>query len=143
MAYSVNNVTILGNLGADPETRAIPSGATVCRIRVATTESWKDKNGEWQESTEWHTINLWDSMAERAQNVLKKGSKVYIEGKLKTSTYEKDGEKRYYTEIQARKMIPLDAREKTDTFKDSESDYLQHAPGKDNQADAADDDIPF
>jgi len=103
---SVNRVTILGNLGRDPETRTFPSGGQVCNIRVATTETWTDKQTkEKREATEWHSIVFSDRLAEVAAQYLKKGSQVYVEGQLRTRKWtDKDGAERYSTEIRADRM---------------------------------------
>lgn len=110
MAKSVNNVTLLGRLGQDPEIRSTPGGSSVCTLNIATNESYKDKNGEWQETTDWHRVVLWDRLADVAAQYLTKGRQVYIEGKLKTRTYEKDGSTRYMTEVLGRNLILLDGR---------------------------------
>ena len=111
MARGVNKVILVGNLGADPETRAMPSGSTVANIRIATSESWKDKQtGEQQERTEWHRVKFFGRLAEIAGEYLKKGSQVYVEGKLRTDEYEKDGIKRYSTDIIADEMQMLGSR---------------------------------
>ncbi|WP_425953292.1 single-stranded DNA-binding protein [Ralstonia pseudosolanacearum] len=108
---SVNKVIIVGNLGADPETRYMPSGDAVTNIRVATTDRYKDKSsGEMRESTEWHRIAFFGRLAEIAGEYLKKGSSVYIEGRLKTRQWEKDGQKQYSTEIVADQMQMLGGR---------------------------------
>lgn len=109
MAKSLNRVTLLGNLGQDPEFRTTPQGSSVCTLNIATSESYKDKNsGEWKDSTEWHRVTLWDYLADNANKYLKKGNKVYIEGKLKTRSYEdRDGSKKYITEVLAQSMILL------------------------------------
>ena len=101
MARGINKVILIGNLGADPETRAMPSGTTVANLRVATSESWRDKQtGEQQERTEWHRVALFGRLAEIAGEYLKKGSQVYIEGSLRTRKWQdKQGNDRYSTEI--------------------------------------------
>jgi single-strand DNA-binding protein len=101
MARGINKVIIIGNLGADPETRAMPSGTTVANLRVATSESWRDKQtGEQQERTEWHRVALFGRLAEIAGEYLRKGSQVYIEGSLRTRKWQdKQGNERYSTEI--------------------------------------------
>ena len=101
MARGINKVILIGNLGADPETRAMPSGSTVANLRVATSESWRDKQtGEQQERTEWHRVALFGRLAEIAGEYLKKGSQVYIEGSLRTRKWQdKQGNDRYSTEI--------------------------------------------
>ena len=109
---SVNKVIIVGNLGADPETRYMPSGDAVTNIRVATTDRFKDKgSGEMREATEWHRIAFFGRLAEIAGEYLKKGSSVYIEGRLKTRQWEKDGQKQYSTEIVAEQMQMLGGRQ--------------------------------
>lgn len=109
---SVNKVIIVGNLGADPETRYMPSGDAVTNIRVATTDRYKDKaSGEMKEATEWHRIAFFGRLAEIAGEYLKKGSQVYVEGRLKTRQWEKDGQKQYSTEIVAEQMQMLGGRQ--------------------------------
>ena len=110
---SVNKVIILGNLGADPETRTFPSGGQVCNVRIATTERWKDRqSGEQKEITEWHNVVFNDRLAEIAGQYLRKGSPVYVEGSLRTRKWtDKDGNDRYTTEIVAESMQLLGGRE--------------------------------
>ncbi len=105
----VNKVILIGNLGADPEVRHLQNGAAVANFRIATSETYKDKTtGEKREQTEWHNIVAWRGLAEITEKYLRKGSKVYIEGKLRTRKWEKDGIDRYTTEIQADEMTLLD-----------------------------------
>jgi single-strand DNA-binding protein len=112
MARGINKVILVGNLGADPETRYTPSGTAITNIRIATSESWKDKQtGEQQERTEWHRVEFFGRIAEIAGEYLKKGRQVYVEGKLRTDEYEKDGIKRYSTKIIADEMQMLGGRE--------------------------------
>lgn len=100
MASGVNKVILIGHLGADPDMRYTPSGAGVCELRVATSESWKDKNGQRQERTEWHRVVVWGKTAEICAKYLAKGRQVYIEGRIQTRTYDdKEGQKRYITEV--------------------------------------------
>jgi single-strand DNA-binding protein len=109
---SVNKVILVGNLGRDPETRYTTGGDAVTNIRVATTDTWKDKNGEKQERTEWHTVVFFGRQAEIAGEYLKKGRQVYIEGRLQTRKWQdKDGQDRYTTEIVADRMQMLGSRE--------------------------------
>ena len=110
---SVNKVILVGNLGADPETRYAPSGDAICNIRLATTDSWKDKNtGEKKEATEWHRVVLYRKLGEVAGQYLRKGSSVYIEGRIKTRKWQdKDGNDRYTTEIEATEMQMLGSRQ--------------------------------
>ncbi|HZP87395.1 MAG TPA: single-stranded DNA-binding protein [Burkholderiales bacterium] len=111
MARGINKVILVGNLGADPETRYTPGGTAITTIRVATSESWKDKQtGEQQERTEWHRVKFFGRLAEIAGEYLKKGGQVYIEGKLRTEEYEKDGIKRWSTDIVADEMQMLGGR---------------------------------
>ena len=110
---SLNKVILIGNLGRDPETRYLPNGDAVTNISVATTDTWKDKNGEKQEKTEWHRVSLYRRLAEIAGEYLKKGSQVYIEGRIEYREYEKDGQKRYTTDIVASEMKMLGSRQGT------------------------------
>ena len=109
---AVNKVILLGNLGADPETRYMPNGDAVATVRLATTESWKDRNsGEKRESTEWHRVVFFRKLAEIVGQYLKKGSSVYIEGRIRTRKWQdKDGQERYTTEIEATEMQMLGGR---------------------------------
>jgi single-strand DNA-binding protein len=112
MARGVNKVILVGNLGADPDTRYMPSGKAVTNIRVATSESWKDKQtGDMQERTEWHSVVMYDKLGEIAAEYLRKGSQVYIEGKIRTRKWQdKEGKDRYTTEIIADQMQMLGGR---------------------------------
>jgi len=112
MARGINKVILIGHLGADPETRAMPSGMTVANLRLATTESWKDKqSGEQQERTEWHNVALFGRLGEIAAEYLRKGSQVYIEGRLRTRKWQdKEGRDRYTTEIVGNDMQMLGGR---------------------------------
>jgi single-strand DNA-binding protein len=109
---SVNKVIIIGNLGRDPETRYMPDGGAITNISVATTETWKDKQGEKQEKTEWHRVAFFGKLAEIAGEYLKKGSQVYVEGRLQTRKWQdKDGQDKYTTEIVANAMQMLGSRQ--------------------------------
>lgn len=112
MARGINKVILVGNLGADPDTRYMPSGKAVTNIRIATSESWKDKQtGDMQERTEWHSVVLYDKLGEIAAEYLKKGSQVYIEGSLRTRKWQdKEGKDRYTTEIIGQNMQMLGGR---------------------------------
>ena len=111
MARGINKVILVGNLGRDPETRYMPSGAAVTNVSVATSKSWRDRDsGEQKERTEWHRVVFFNRLAEIANEYLKRGSKVYVEGELRTREWEREGQKHYTTEIVANEMQMLDAR---------------------------------
>lgn len=114
---SVNKVILVGNLGADPETRYMPNGDAVANIRIATTESWKDKaSGEKREITEWHRVVFYRGLAEIAGKYLKKGSTVYVEGRIRTRKWQdKEGQERYTTEIEANEMQMLGGKPSGDS----------------------------
>ncbi len=151
---SVNKVTLIGNLGRDPETRYMTSGEAVTNITVATTETWKDKaSGEKQEKTEWHRVTFYRRLAEIAGEYLKKGSQVYIEGRLETRKWQdKEGKERYTTEIIANEMkmlgsrqgagdrTPSDDREPAMASEPRAAGGAKKPPGKFEEMD---DDIPF
>ena len=158
MARGINKVILIGNLGADPETRAMPSGMTVANIRVATSENWKDKqSGENKERTEWHNVAMFGRLGEIAGEYLKKGSKVYIEGSLRTRKWQdKQGNDRYTTEIIASEMQMLDSRGSGGSAAASGGEWEQSASAAPAQRRAPaestasarpdeswDDDIPF
>ncbi len=141
MSRSLNKVQLIGNLGKDPELKYTPSGVAVATFSIATSESWKDADGNQQEKTEWHNIVAWRKLAEICGEYLKKGKKVYLEGKLQTRNYEKDGVKRYVTEIVADQLIMLDGGSGTGAGKSSSSSASEPAP---THADVPkDDDLPF
>ena len=155
---SVNKVILVGNLGADPETRYMPNGDAVANIRLATTESWKDKaSGEKKEITEWHRVVLYRKLGEIAGQYLKKGSAVYIEGRIRTRKWQdKEGQERYTTEIEANEMQMLGGRS-SGSSSGGEAEYggsMPSAPAPSASRGAApakkapsfedmDDDIPF
>ena len=105
MAEGLNKVLLLGNLGADPELRVTPGGQAVLKLRLATTESYLDRNNARQERTEWHSVTLWGKRGEALSKFLTKGERIFVEGSIRTSSYEKDGEKRYRTEVVANNII--------------------------------------
>jgi single-strand DNA-binding protein len=152
---SVNKVILVGNLGRDPETRYTTGGDAVTNIRVATTDTWKDKNGDKQEKTEWHTVVFFGRQAEIAGEYLKKGRQVYVEGRLQTRKWQdKEGQDRYTTEIVADRMQMLGSREGSGAPVAAEAAERNSAaepragaksggaPAKKN-VDDLDDDIPF
>ncbi len=106
----INKVVLLGNVGKDPEVKYLESGTAVATFPLATSENFKDKNGERQTRTEWHNIVLWRGLAEVAEKYVKKGTQLYIEGKITSRSYEKDGQTRYFTEIVANEMKMLGSR---------------------------------
>jgi single-strand DNA-binding protein len=158
---SVNKVILVGNLGRDPEVRFMPNGEAVCNFSIATTDSWKDKNGQKQERTEWHNIVMYRKLAEIAGEYLKKGRPVYVEGRLQTRKWQtKEGQDRYTTEIVADQMQMLGGREgggsagyePMDEDQSMQSRPQQSAPSQSAPApqpasgadfDAFEDDIPF
>ena len=153
MAGSVNKVILIGNLGADPEVRSLTSGAKVARIRIATSESYTNKEGERVTNTEWHSVNLWRGLADIAEKYLTKGSSVYIEGRLRTRSYDhKDGVTRYVTEIEGDNMTMLGGRNDSNNSSSNFSESEQSAPksaapsktkAKAPEANEDDDDLPF
>lgn len=156
MAFSLNKVIIIGNLGSDPDFRTTPQGLQVCQFRVATNERLPDKSGGWRDETEWHRVVVFGSTAEYASKVLRKGSKVCVEGRNKTRSYEKNGETHFITEIIARNIVFLDSKGERSTLSpdsfeseiDTTSFYLNDIQDntesqipKDYPSD--DDDLPF
>jgi single-strand DNA-binding protein len=150
MARGINKVILIGNLGKDPETRYMPSGGAVTNVTLATSESWKDKNtGEQQERTEWHRVVFFNRLAEIAGEYLRKGSKVYVEGSLRTRKWQgQDGQDRYTTEIVGNEMQMLDSKGGSAAF--DSAPPAQRSAAQPQSAKAAaipendfDDDIPF
>ncbi|KKL18996.1 hypothetical protein LCGC14_2469920 [marine sediment metagenome] len=136
----LNKVHLIGNLGQDPETRYMPSGGAVTNISIATTEAWKDKQtGEKKERTEWHRVAAFGRLAEIMGEYLRKGSQVYIEGKLRTRKYDKDGQTHYSTEIIADQMQMLGSRQ----GQSQSAPSSQPAAPPQSNSDDFDDDIPF
>ena len=149
MARGINKVILIGNLGKDPEVRYMPSGSAVTNVTIATSETWKDKqSGEKQERTEWHNVVFFNRLAEIAGEYLKKGSKVYVEGSLRTRKWQdKNGQDRYTTEIVANEMQMLDSRggggyQGADSYQSQDSGAAKPAAMA-MAADDFDDDIPF
>ncbi|MDH3532507.1 MAG: single-stranded DNA-binding protein [Gammaproteobacteria bacterium] len=145
MARGINKVIIVGNLGGDPETRYMPSGSAVTNLTVATNESWKDKQtGEQKERTEWHKVAMFNRLAEIAAEYLRKGSQVYIEGKLRTRKWQdRDGNDRWTTEIIADEMQMLGGRGEGSVPMGSSRDSAPSSPPPQAGPDDFDDDIPF
>jgi single-strand DNA-binding protein len=138
MSKSLNKVQLIGNLGKDPELKYTSAGVAVATFSIATSDSWKDQEGNTQERTEWHNIVAWRKLAEICGEWLKKGKRVYIEGKLQTRTYEKDGVKKYMTEIVADQLIMLDGGggQRSTNGGGAEAPAADAAPAKE-------DDLPF
>ena len=140
----VNKVILIGNLGKDPEVRHLENGATVANFPLATTESQKNKEGQKVENTEWHNIVLWRGLADIAEKYLRKGQSVFIEGKLKTRSWEdKDGNKRYTTEIVADNMTMLGGRKDGNTQTQEESPVYKEAEVAVVATAGTADDLPF
>ena len=155
---SVNKVILIGNLGRDPEVRYAPSGSAICNVTIATSRNWKDKaSGERQEETEWHRVVFYRKLAEIVGQYLKKGSSVYIEGRIRTRKWQdKEGQERYTTEIEATEMQMLGGRQSAASSSGGEAEYggsmpssssgggSRPAPAKKAPSfDDMDDDIPF
>ena len=155
----INKVNIVGNLGQDPEIRTLENSTKVAKFSVATNENYQDKSGEWQKITQWHNIVAWRGLAERAENYLKKGGMVYVEGKLSTRKWQdQNGNDRYSTDVVARILRSLERRESSgtgqsnnfpsvaDEFPDSKS-QIKASPAAPEPAKktvpADDDDLPF
>ena len=147
MARGINKVILIGNLGADPEVKYMPSGDPVTTVRLATSESWKDKStGENVEKTEWHRVVFFKRLAEIAGEYLKKGSKVYVEGRLQTRKWQgQDGQDRYTTEIVANEMQMLDSRGGTAPMNSGQSFNKEPAMASESSGGMPefDDEIPF
>jgi len=153
MARGVNKVILIGNLGADPEVRYMPSGGAVANVRIATSEVWKDKQtGENQERTEWHTVVYYNRLAEIVGEYLRKGSKIFVEGSLRTRKWQdKSGQDRYTTEIIGNELQMLDSKgaganvptSNTDTAKVSDNTPQAEYQSSSRNTSDLDDDIPF
>jgi single-strand DNA-binding protein len=149
MARGINKVILVGNLGADPESRTTPGGLTVTNFNVATSDRRRDKqSGDWIEETEWHRVVMFDKLAETAREYLRKGSQVYIEGRLQTRKWQdKDGNDRYTTEIIARDMQMLGGRPGGGAPMSREDDYRSSSsgssPAPSRKEEPFEDDIPF
>ena len=158
MARGINKVILIGNLGADPEVRYMPSGGAVANVSLATSSSWKDKaTGEQHDRTEWHRVVFFNRLGEIVGQYLKKGAKIYVEGSLRTRKWQdQSGQDRYTTEIVANEMQMLDGRGATENFDQAPMSGEQQAPaaaysaspaaesaGASAGADTFDDDVPF
>jgi single-strand DNA-binding protein len=142
MAKSVNKVILVGNVGQDPEVKYTPSGVPVARVSLATNERFKSNNDQWQDRTEWHSIVAWQRLAEIVGEYVRKGTKLYVEGKLKTTSWQdrQSGEKKYRTEVVARDLVLLGSRgdgQNSAEEPSSRGSDAEPAPA------VIDDDIPF
>lgn len=137
----VNRVTLLGNLGTDPEAKKTASGQSITLFNVATSNSWTNREGQRQENTEWHRVVVWGRLAETCAEYLSKGKKVYIEGRLQTRSWEDDkNQKRYTTEIVAREVLFLNSKSENTS---SSNQGTQEPPFGENNTAPSNDDIPF
>lgn len=162
MAEGLNKVMLLGNLGADPDLRVTAGGQAVLKLRLATTETYLDRNNTRQERTEWHSVTLWGKRGEALAKFLTKGDRIFVEGSLRTSSYEKDGDKRYRTEVVASNVILGGGRGRGGEAGEGGGGYERRAPQRDagrapsrepsapppvedfgDYTGGADDDIPF
>jgi single-strand DNA-binding protein len=133
---SLNKVFLIGNLGRDPEKRYTPNGQAVTSVTLATTSRWKDKAGEFQERTDWHNLVIWGKQAETAKDILKKGDQVFVEGRIQTRSYDdRNGNKRYITEIVARRVMKLGRKEAEPTEEPVEAEA--------EVSEGTDEDLPF
>ncbi len=148
----VNKVILIGNVGNDPEVQYVQEDVPVAKFRLATSESYKNRNGERITNTEWHNIVIWRGLAKVVEQYVKKGSKLYIEGKLTHRQYEKDGQTRYFTEIVAREMTMLDSRnsnnenggnQNTPPANQNQNTQNTSSPADDADSFADVDDLPF
>lgn len=149
----INKVTLIGNLGRDPEIRRLENGSVVAKFSVATNENYRDKAGEWQTITEWHDVVAWRGLAERAERDLKKGGLVYVEGKLSSRKWQdKDGNDRYNTDVIANQLRSLERRPAAENssgygnnFPTAQDDFpkAQPAAKKENTMKLEEDDLPF
>jgi single-strand DNA-binding protein len=145
MSKSVNKVILVGNVGKDPEVKYSPSGTPIAKFSLATNEKYKDRSDEWQERTEWHNIVAWQRLAEIVGEYVKKGAKLYIEGKLQTSSWEdrESGTKKYRTEIVARDLVLLGSHENSSSDDRPNRNGNQNEPAYATSAEITDEDIPF
>ncbi len=150
MAYGINRAILIGYLGADPEIKGLENGTSLARINLATTESYKNKNGERVNETEWHTITFWNKLAEIVEKYVKKGDMIYVEGRIRTRKWEdKEGITRYSTEIIATNMTMLGGKRTNNTENNPTTTAQEQASTENTQQEPtantppADDDLPF
>lgn len=140
---SLNRVTLIGHVGSDPELKHTNDNKAVCNFSVATNEKWKDKSGSKQEHTEWHRVTCWNQLAENVVKYLVKGGQVFVEGKIKTRQYEKDGQKRYSTEVVADKVLFLGGNNGNGSRQSNKSSPGGGAFEDTGEQQTGTDDIPF
>lgn len=152
MAKSVNKATLIGNVGKDPDVRYTPNNTPVATFSLATTESWKDQSGKQSDKTEWHNLVVWGKLAEICRDYVKKGQRIYVEGKIQYRSYDdKDGVKRYVTEINVNDLVMLSPKNTGDESHDSgyTPTPQSHKPNNEGRgaepdfSQASDDDLPF
>lgn len=142
MSRTLNKVMLIGNAGKDPEVNFTPSGVKVTQFRLATSETWKDKDGAVQEHTDWHTIIAWRGLADIVEKLVKRGSRVYVEGKIQNRTFEdREGNKRYVSEIVADNLLLLDARRPEHVSGNGEHEITASTSGTSEHGPS--DEIPF
>lgn len=137
MSRTLNKVMLIGNVGKDPEVHFTPSGVKVAQLRLATSETWKDKDGAVQEHTDWHTIIAWRGLADVVERLVRRGSRLYVEGKIQSRSFDdRDGNKKYVTEIIADSLLVLDAKRQDQPTNTNETEQSLH-PSSDTDV------IPF
>lgn len=136
MSRTLNKVMLIGNVGKDPDVNFTPTGVKVAQFRMATSETWKDKDGAMQEHTDWHTVIAWRGLADIVERLVHRGSRIYVEGKIQTRSYDdREGQKRYVTEIVADNILLLDAKRNDAT--------MNGTVGEHQDSDTGSEDIPF
>lgn len=136
-----NKVILVGNAGRDPEIKSLPSGTRIATFSLATNERRKDQDGNWTEHTEWHNLVVWDRLVDVVERFVTKGKQLYIEGRIRTRTYETDGQKKYFTEIHVRELELLGRADGGGDSRRPQDDYGSQSPGGGFPDDA--DDVPF
>lgn len=127
MSRTLNKVMLIGNVGKDPEVHFTPSGVKVAQLRLATSETWKDKDGAIQEHTDWHTIIAWRGLADVVERLVRRGSRLYVEGKIQSRSFDdRDGNKRYVTEIVADSLLVLDAKKQDQPANTNDAEQSLH-----------------
>ncbi|MGA0045483.1 MAG: single-stranded DNA-binding protein [Candidatus Kapaibacteriota bacterium] len=136
MSRTLNKVMLIGNVGKDPDVNFTPTGVKVAQFRMATSETWKDKDGAMQEHTDWHTVIAWRGLADIVERLVHRGSRIYVEGKIQTRSYDdREGQKRYVTEIVAENILLLDAKRSDASMNGS--------VGEPQDSETGSEDIPF